>query len=307
MVDSGDLLFRKYLPPLLEGELKSFSEKALLIIESLNLMGYDAMGVGDDDLSLGKEFLLKISKKANFPILSANIVDEESGKPLFQTSLVKESNGLRIGLFSLLSPDLFSSLGDSRLKGISIRPPFETAQAMVRELQPKTDLIVLLSHLSYQKDLELAQAVPGIHLIVGSHTGLNLTYPPVVKNTVILQLGGKGMYGGRFELTLHDPNQSFYNLHIKRSLENNLRNINARLNSRQLSETEKVQLRRMKEDAERRLQEFRDKNEFTNQLVILNDQMKEHPEVAKMIAAYKAKFPEAAKPSLEFDKASTPK
>ena len=63
---------------------------------------------------------------------------------------------------------------------------------MVKELQPKTDLIILLSHLSYPKDMELAQKVQGIHVIVGGHTGINLPYPPVIKNTIILQTASKG-------------------------------------------------------------------------------------------------------------------
>ena len=66
------------------------TEKAYLIINSFNLMGYDAIGIGDDDLSLGKEFLLEISKKANFPFLSSNLVDEESGKLLFPPYVLKE-------------------------------------------------------------------------------------------------------------------------------------------------------------------------------------------------------------------------
>lgn len=151
VLDSGDLLFKKYFNPISENELKGMSEKALLIIESFNLTGYDALGIGDDDLNLGKEFLLEISKKANFPFLSSNLFDEASGKILFQSSLIKETNGLRIGIFSLLSPDFFTSPSDSRRKGLNIRSPVETAQAMVKELKPKTDFIILLSHLVMQR------------------------------------------------------------------------------------------------------------------------------------------------------------
>ncbi len=133
--------------------------KTHLIIESFNLMGYDAMGIGDDDLTLGKEFLLEISRKANFPFVCSNLLDEASGKNLFQTFLIKEINGLRVGLFSLLLPDFFTSPSDPRKKGLNFRSPLETAQAMVRELKPKTDLIILLSHLGYAKDIELAQRV----------------------------------------------------------------------------------------------------------------------------------------------------
>ena len=71
--------------------------KANLMLESLSLMGYDALGIGDDDLTLGKQFLGELSKKAPFPFLSSNLVDAESGKPVFQSSLIKEINGSKSG------------------------------------------------------------------------------------------------------------------------------------------------------------------------------------------------------------------
>src|SRR3972149_816671 len=180
VLDAGDLLFKKYLNPVPENALTGMAEKAHLIVESFNVMGYDALGIGDDDLTLGKEFLFEISRKANFPFLCSNLLDEASGKTLFQTSLIKEINGLRIRLFSLLSPDFFTNPSDLRKKGLNFRSPIETAKAMVEELKPKTDLIILLSHLGYPKDIEVAQTVPGINLILGGHTGMNLPYPPVV-------------------------------------------------------------------------------------------------------------------------------
>ena len=63
VLDSGDLLFKKYMNPIQENELKGMTEKAQLIVESFNLTGYDAIGIGDDDLTLGKEFLLEIGRK----------------------------------------------------------------------------------------------------------------------------------------------------------------------------------------------------------------------------------------------------
>jgi len=96
--DAGDLLFKKYLNSIPESELTGMAGKAHLIIESLNLMGYDAMGIGDDDLTLGKEFLLEISRKANFPFLCSNLLDEASGK--------KMMSGIRKRLFLLSLPDL---------------------------------------------------------------------------------------------------------------------------------------------------------------------------------------------------------
>lgn len=288
-MDSGDLFFKKYLNPIPENELKMMNEKAHLIIECLNLMGYDAVGIGDDDLILGKEFLSEISKKANFPFISSNLFDEASGKTLFKSFLIKEINGLRIGIFSLFSPDLFTGPSDPRRKGLNIRSPMETAQAMVKELKPKTDLIILLSHLGYAKDIELAQAVEGINFIVGGHTGINLAYPPVIKNTVMVQTASRGMFGARLDLRFYNNEPIFYNSATKISLENNLTSINQRLNSKDTPEAEKAQWQKAKEDTERTLSQLQGKNVFTNSIIPLQEQMKEHPDIKKMVEAYKAK------------------
>ena len=296
VLDAGDLFFKKFSDPIPENEWKMVMDKAHLFIQSFNLMACDAIGIGDDDLSLGKNFLLELSKKANFPFLSSNILDEESGKLLFHPYLLKEINGLRVGIFSLLSPDLFLGSSDPRRKGLILRPPIETAGNMVKELQSKTDMILLLSHLSYPKDVELAQAVPGIHLIMGGHTGSNLVYPPVIKNTYIFQTAPKGMYGARLDLNFHNHASSFYNSAEKRSWESRLHFIKNRLMAKEISETERGQWRKAQEEAGKALAQLQGKNEFTNIIFPLRDEMKDQSEILKLIEAHKSKYPETEKP-----------
>ena len=296
VLDAGDLLFKKFSNPVQENEVKMVVEKACLIIEIFNLMGYNAVGIGDDDLSLGKEFIMGISKEAKFPFLSSNLFDEESGKLLFSPYILRKINGLRIGIFSLLSPDSFMGQGDPRRKGLIFKSPVETAQSMIKELQPQTDLIILLSHLGYQKDVELAQTVSGIHLIIGSHTGMNLPHPPIVNNkTIILQTSPKGMYAGRLDLTFYNHEPTFYNTAVGRTMEQNLKSLNARLSEGKASEAEKAQWRRLKEEMERALKQLHGKNEFTNAILPLGDQMKDDPDIGKMLEAFRAKFSEPGK------------
>jgi 2',3'-cyclic-nucleotide 2'-phosphodiesterase (5'-nucleotidase family) len=297
MLDAGDLFFKKYGSSTQENNSNNSGPRANLILESLNLMGYDAMAIGDDDLTLGKDFLSDLSKKAMFPFLSSNVIDEASGKPLFHSTLVKEVNGFRIGMFSLLAPEAFSGPEDIRKKRLSIKSPTEVAQAMIKELQPKTDFIFLLSHLGYPKDMELAQAVSGIHVIIGAHTGMNLVYPPVVKNTILLQTASKGMYVGKLDLTiLNDDLSFFFNVSTKRTLENTLRNVTAQLGNAKLAEAEKKQLQKSKEDIQKRLSELQGKNEFNNRVLPITENMKDHPEISKMIEEYRSKYPELPKP-----------
>ena len=292
VLDAGDLLFKKYSAPIPQNGSEAIVQKAYLIIDSLNLMGYDAMAIGDDDLSLGKEFLAKASKRARFPFISSNVVEEASGQPLFQRYILKEAHGLKIGIFSLLSPDTFLDPSDFRRKGVIIRSPAETARDMVNELGPKTDMIILLSHLGYPKDVELAQTLSGIHIIIGGHTGVNLTKPPVLKNTIILQTSSKGMYGARVDLNVLNREAGFYSMATKDSMERQRINYQNRLRGTMVPEIGKEELRKSVESIEQSLQQFEGKNSFHHSIVPLSEGIKDLPEIKKQVETYKTNFPE---------------
>lgn len=331
------------------------TDKAKLIIDCLNLMGYEVLGIGDDDLSLGKDFLLEMSRRASFPFLSSNVIDESTGKTLFHPYLIlKKMDGLRIGIFSLLSADTFTNPYDPRRKGLLFRSPTETAQVMVKELQPKTDLIILLSHLGYPKDVELAQAVPGIHLIVGGHSGVNLPYPPAIRNSLIVQMAPKGLYGGRLDLAFYNHDPQFFNASEKRTFESNLNQLKERVafsdvkeieswlqfnfglysrilhfarlyeirlpeefiqNLRELiallknQNTEKQKDLRMqvKAEAEQILKQLQGRNEFLYNLSPLGEQIKDHPEIGRMLEAFRSKYPELEKPAPPRQEAPRPR
>lgn len=259
-------------------------------------MGYHAIGIGDDDLSLGKKFLIDLSKVSQIPFLSSNVIDEDSGKLLFERYLIRNVKGLKVGIFSLLSQDVFLDPSDPRKKGLIFRDPVETAQEIVRELEPQTDLIVLLSHLGYSKDMELAQKISGIHIIVGGHTGVQLSNPPVIKNTIVLQTSSQGKYAGRLDLTLLSKEASFYNESTKRSLKSILKRVVYQLSSRQTSEAQKAQWQKAKERYESALQEFEGKNPFSNIISPLSQQFQDHPDIKKKVDEYKSKFPEKSEP-----------
>jgi len=269
--------------------------KANLILDSFNLMGYDALGIGDDDLSLGKEFLIELSKKARFPFLSANLLNTETGKPIFQPYLIKEILGVKVGIFSLLSPDTFAGPQDPRLKGLTVQNPVETAQRVARELNSNADLVILLSHQGYPKDVEMAQTVPGIHLIFGGHTGMHLANPPVIKETVILQTTMKGMYAARMDLAFIGKENGFANIAMKRSLENNISNLRLRESGKEVSQAEKDRNQRIIGDIERSIKQLEGKNQFSNTILPLGMDVQEIPDIVKIVEAFKSKFPEPEK------------
>jgi hypothetical protein len=71
-------------------------------------------------------------------------------------------------------------------------------------------------------------------------------------------------------------------------LEKALNHIDQRLTSPVTPEVEKARLQRAKEETERTLKQLQG-NQFTNHIILLHEQMKEDPDIKKMIEDFKAK------------------
>jgi 5'-nucleotidase len=137
----------------------------------------DAMAFGNHDADYGPDVFAACRAGITYPILSSNTLTAD-GQPLFQyhgeTYQVFEANGVKIGVFALAGADF------ERLVGPGIRPAagaifadrVQTATQVVQRLrdQEHVSAVVLIGHALYEDDVALAQAVPGIDLILGSHS-----------------------------------------------------------------------------------------------------------------------------------------
>jgi 5'-nucleotidase len=137
----------------------------------------DAMAYGNHDSDYGPEVFAECRKSIAYPILSANTLDS-AGVPLFQpdgkTYKVFETGGLKIGVFALAGPD-FQRLILPALRpvpGATFGDRVATAQQVVAALrdQERVNAVVLIGHALREDDIALAQAVPGIDIIFGSHS-----------------------------------------------------------------------------------------------------------------------------------------
>jgi 5'-nucleotidase / UDP-sugar diphosphatase len=137
----------------------------------MNLMGYDGMAVGNHEFDLGPEPLARFVRHAKFPVLSCNI--DLSEEPLLR-DLVKPHAvllvaGEKLGLIGATTPDLHevSSPGPN----VKMLPLTASIEKSVRELESQgVNKIILLSHLGYTLEKEVARTVKGIDVIVGGHS-----------------------------------------------------------------------------------------------------------------------------------------
>ena len=191
LVDCGDFLDRAR--PETEGTLGKVNRSLLRAI------GYDALLLGNNEgLTYTFEQLDSFYRDLSIPVVCANFRPMYPNRKVdwLTPSLVVVKSGLKIGLIGLTAP--FSEY--YRLLGWHASDPFEAAYAEVRRLRGEVDAIVVLSHLGLSLDERLAAEVPGIDLILGSHTHHLLEKPLYVGQTAISAAGQFGTHVGHLEL-----------------------------------------------------------------------------------------------------------
>ncbi len=177
LLQAGDILQGTPLSAVYQGEPD---------IECFNIMGVDAMTLGNHEFDFGKSNVAKLVERADFPILSANVFWTD-GRPFARASTVVESNGLRVGVRGLTTAETPSTTFPTNVADLTFDDPIRAARYAVPVLEPHCDIVVALTHLGVPEDRRLAAAVPAIDVIVGGHTHAKLITPERVGNTVIVQ------------------------------------------------------------------------------------------------------------------------
>lgn len=188
--------------------------KGELEVKMMNLMGYDAMTIGNHEFDFGLENMARLFRMANFPVVCSNY--DVTGTVL--EGLVKpyttfNRNGLKIGVFGL-APKMEGLVQADKCEGVVYNDPIEVAQKMADLLKNEEgcDVVICLSHLGYQLknapcDEELAQKTNHIDAILGGHTHTFMKEPAVYlnkdgQNVPVMHTGKSGIYVGMLKLTL---------------------------------------------------------------------------------------------------------
>ena len=142
-------------------------------LEFYNALGYEAVTIGNHEFDKGQQPLADFIKRANFPVLSANIaIAADVPAPiagLFKPWIVKEIGGQKIGIFGLTTEEtpVLSSPG----AGIAFTNYIEAARKAVADLKAQgVNKIIALTHIGITFDRELARQVDGIQVIIGGHS-----------------------------------------------------------------------------------------------------------------------------------------
>jgi len=203
--------------------------KGLANAKLLNAIGIEAMALGNHELDMGNGVVADFLDSANFPMLVANwdLAHESQSKPnplRPKSNIYAFDNDAAHGRFIVKDVDgepvAVFGLAIENMAGIA-NPDPDTYFLNVVEVANKTiaaihlqgiNKIVLLSHLGYERDLELAAQVDGLGAIIGGHThtmqgnftnvgyGASDDYAKMVNGTCVVQAGCNALALGQLEL-----------------------------------------------------------------------------------------------------------
>ncbi len=202
--DSGDFSQGSAYYTLFKGDVE---------VGLMNLMGLDAVTIGNHEFDFGLENMARLFRMANFPIVCANY--DFKGTPcegLVKPYVILHRQGLKIGVFGL-SPKMEGLVAEKNCQGVKYLDPVETARqtaALLKE-KKKCDVVICLSHMGWgegpEYDTGVIQGSRYIDLVLGGHTHTYMKKLKYVKDldgrdVPVDQNGKHAIWVGKMVLTV---------------------------------------------------------------------------------------------------------
>jgi 5'-nucleotidase/UDP-sugar diphosphatase len=191
----------------------------------MNLIGYDAMTVGNHEFDKSLDVLMKQQGWAEFPFLAANIVKKNTGETIFKPYIIKDLDGLKVAIIGLITEETPILVVPDNVKDLEFKSTIETAKALVPKLRQEADLVIALTHIGFYEEsggkykapgvFRLAREVPGIDAIIDGHSHTAVKELKRINKTVLVQAGEWSKYVGRLDLTIDTDLKTVTNSQFK--------------------------------------------------------------------------------------------
>lgn len=186
LLDAGDAVHGTTFATLVNGES---------IVKVMNEMGYQAIVPGNHEFNYGSKHLVELADMMNFPMISAN-VKKDDGSLLFDPYIIKEIDGVKVGIIALSTPETMYKTNPKNVEGLDITDSAAEAKVWVNEIRSKVDVVVVLGHLgqdasSTDTSLKVVKEVPGIDVFIDGHSHTILQDGLVSDNGTLIASAGE--------------------------------------------------------------------------------------------------------------------
>ncbi len=199
---------------MVQGSIIDSEYKGISTIEIMNYLSPDVVTLGNHELDYGLPHLLFLEKLANFPIINSNMYIAKYNKRLMSPYLIKEIDGFSILFIGIITETVMDSLRRDGHIGtfISLEDAArETGRICDAYKNADIDLTILLTHIGFESDKELAAMLKpewGVDMILGGHSHTLLEQPEVVNDILIAQAAVGTNQVGRFDILVDDDTNS---------------------------------------------------------------------------------------------------
>ena len=220
LVDNGDFLqgspFSYYI--------YKHDHKADRLMEAYNDLDFDLGVLGNHEFNYGLDYLKSAISASHFPILAANILDEE-GQPAFGKAYeIMERDGIKIAILGLTTQYIPHFEHPDHIRGLTFVSVLETAQKYLPFLRDQADLVIVSYHGGFEVDLGEDLGDKAAWSKTGENEGLALLeacgdsidlfltghqhklYQGQVLDTPVLMPGHKGSHLAKADLFLEKQN-----------------------------------------------------------------------------------------------------
>ncbi|MFZ5569641.1 MAG: hypothetical protein ACOZF0_04515 [Thermodesulfobacteriota bacterium] len=189
VVDSGDCLRRK------PGDAV-YDIRPKHVHRALAAIGYDVLNIAGGEMAAGEAFRKLFENDAAMPLVSTNVVSTNPDrKNLWPAFRLKKAGLVTIGIMGLTK--------QTEADGFRIAEPEEAVRRWLPAVQKEADIIVLLSHIGWEKTKEIVQNHPGIHVAIVGYDDYPTFDPETVNDTLIVKNAFDGGMLGIVEIWLN--------------------------------------------------------------------------------------------------------
>lgn len=160
------------------------------MISLMNKVGFDLCAVGNHEWDAGLEALQRNIEDADFPFLCANITVPQNVKLDVKPYEIIEVQGIKVGVVGMIETrgDGFPGAHPKHFTGLRFERAIDAMQDYVY-LRKQCDVFILLSHVGYEDDLEIAEQYPMLDAIIGGHTHTLIEHPSKHHGVMVTQAG----------------------------------------------------------------------------------------------------------------------
>lgn len=160
------------------------------MVSMMNLIGFDASALGNHEYDSKVEGLARVISLSTFPYLAANVGCTSDAGIHVRPYQVFDVKGIKVGVLGITQVGTLGipDTSPDNVKGLTFQQPEEVIP-QYKWLTAQCDVNVLLTHVGFDIDLELAKQFPYYDLIVGSHTHTQLEGGEIHNGVLITQNG----------------------------------------------------------------------------------------------------------------------